>query len=63
LKALCREVREFFIHLVTKTIEEREKNDIVRKDLMQYLIQLRNGDTIKSVDNDDEWKIQSNCET
>jgi hypothetical protein len=40
---------------------------------MQYLIQLRNGDTrdpsgdtmksAKSVGNDDEWKIQSNCET
>jgi hypothetical protein len=43
--------------MVTKTIEDRERNNIVRKDLMQCLIQLRN-----NVDNEagaDEWKINA----
>jgi hypothetical protein len=43
--------------MVTKTIEERERNNIVRKDLMQYLIQLRNSSDNKT--DDDEWKINS----
>lgn len=48
-------MRKFCINMVTKTIEEREKNNIVKKDLMQYLIQLRNKSENK-VD-EDEWKI------
>lgn len=40
LKGLLTFMRTFCLGLVTKTIEEREKNNIVRKDLMQYLIQV-----------------------
>jgi hypothetical protein len=43
--------------MVTKTIEERERNNIVRKDLMQYLIQLRNNSDNKA--DADEWKINA----
>jgi hypothetical protein len=50
-------MREFCINMVTKTIEDREKNNIVKKDLMQYLIQLRNR-TENKID-DDEWKINA----
>jgi cytochrome P450 family 6 len=46
------------VNLVSKTIEEREKHNIVRKDLIQYLIQLRNG-AAKTENDDDEWKIES----
>lgn len=54
-------MRKFCIDIVTKTIEERERNNIVRKDLMQYLVQLRNNSENK-VD-DDEWKINSTGKT
>lgn len=57
LKSQSRPVREFFINMVAKTIKEREENNIVRKDLMQYLIQLRNSGNFKS-DDDDDWNIQ-----
>lgn len=53
-------MREFCINMVTKTIEERETNNIVKKDLMQYLIQLRNRSENK-VD-EDEWKINATGE-
>jgi hypothetical protein len=51
-------MRNFCIGMVTKTVEKREKENIVRKDLMQYLIQLRNDIDIK-VGTEDEWKVKS----
>lgn len=48
-------MRDFCLNMVTKTIEERERNNIVRKDLMQCLIQLRNNSDNKA--DADEWKI------
>lgn len=39
--------------LVAKTLEMREKNNILRKDFFQLLIALRNSD---SLDSGDEWK-------
>ena len=50
-------LKKFCVDIATKTIEEREKNNIVRKDLMQYLIQLRNNSDNKA--DDDEWKINA----
>ncbi|CRK87139.1 CLUMA_CG000948, isoform A [Clunio marinus] len=50
-------MQEFCLKLVTKTVEERERNNIERKDLMQYLIQLRNSKE-HNIDAD-EWKINS----
>jgi hypothetical protein len=47
-------MRKFCIDLVTKTVDEREKKNIVRKDLIQYIIQLRNNNT-----NIDEWKVKN----
>lgn len=61
MKLLPRDVKEFFINLVSETIEDREKRNFVRKDLMQYLIQLRNGDVAKHDDVDD-WNIKTNGE-
>lgn len=52
MKGLPTFMREFCLRLVTNTVEERERENIVRKDLMQYLIQLRNG----TADND-EWTV------
>ena len=57
MKGLPPFMREFCLNMVTKTIEHREKNNIVRQDLMQYLIQLRNNAEI-SVEGE-EWKINA----
>lgn len=51
-------MHDFCLNMVTKTIDERERNNIVRKDLMQYLIQLRNKSDGEGTDAD-EWKINS----
>lgn len=50
-------VREFMRKIVTETVEFREKNNFVRKDLMQMLIQLRNTGTINPDEN--HWKVQT----
>ena len=43
------------MNLVTTTIEHREKNNVMRKDLMQFLIQLRNN----SDTNADAWNFKN----
>ncbi|XP_045460600.1 probable cytochrome P450 6a14 [Harmonia axyridis] len=37
-----RDISSFFINLVKDTVEYREKNNVIRKDFMQLLIQLKN---------------------
>lgn len=48
---------DFMKKLVRETVEFREKNNFVRKDLMQMLIQLRNSGQINT--DDDNWKFQT----
>lgn len=43
--------------LVHRTIEYREKNKVIRKDMLQLLLQLRNTGKIND-DNDEEWSAQ-----
>lgn len=57
MRGLPQYMRDFCIGMVTSTIEERERTNVVRKDLMQYLIQLRNGSANKT--DADEWKINA----
>ncbi|XP_070497146.1 cytochrome P450 6d3-like [Chironomus tepperi] len=54
MKGLPSFMEDFCLNMVTKTIQHREANNVVRKDLMQYLIQLRNNSTAEL----DEWKIK-----
>lgn len=42
MKELPQFIQNFFLNMVTKTIKTREATGEIRKDLMQYLIQLRN---------------------
>lgn len=42
MKGLSASVRDFCLNMVSQTIKNREATGEVRKDLMQYLIQLRN---------------------
>lgn len=52
LRMMDRDVEQFFISLTEKTLELREKNNIVRKDFFQLLVQLRNSGNVQL---DDEW--------
>lgn len=49
--AVPKDVETFFIDVVRQTIEYREKNNVSRKDFMQFLIQLRNDEKLTSADN------------
>ncbi|XP_055305823.1 probable cytochrome P450 6d5 [Sitodiplosis mosellana] len=50
---LDREVENFLFDVVRQTLELREKNNIVRKDFFQLLVQLRNSGTVQL---DDDWQ-------
>ena len=54
IKGLPPFMEKFCLDMVTETIQYREANNVVRKDLMQYLIQLRNNSTAEL----DEWKFK-----
>ncbi|KAL5280802.1 CYP3A4.2 family protein [Megaselia abdita] len=51
---------DFMRRIVRETVEFREKNNYVRKDLMQMLIQLRNSGQINA--DDENWKFQTVAE-
>lgn len=59
LKAVDQDVEDFMMSVVRKTIEHREQNNVVRKDLLQLLLQLRNTGKVAE---DDVWdaKTQKN---
>lgn len=50
-----REVEDFVFGMVNETLSLREKQNIVRKDFFQMLVQLRNSGSIKL---DDEWQTE-----
>lgn len=50
------EARDYFIDMTTKTFEHRERHNVIRKDFIQLMLQLRNAGKV-SEDNDD-WKVQ-----
>lgn len=59
MKTVDDDVEEFFIELVKKNCQFREKNHTFRRDFLQLLIQLRNGGKI-----DDDWNTNiSNIKT
>lgn len=57
LKSLPDYMREFCMKIVSSTIKDREGKNVVKKDLMQFLIRLRNNNETES--DADEWKINS----
>lgn len=56
LKSVDVEVEDFIMELVRKTLEHRESGGVVRKDLFQLLLQLRNEGRVRSDDDADVWK-------
>ncbi|XP_055531477.1 probable cytochrome P450 6d5 [Wyeomyia smithii] len=51
-KFVDQEVEDFMISIVRDTLEYREKNNVIRKDMMQLLLQLRNRGTVSY---DEQW--------
>jgi hypothetical protein len=53
-------MKDFFVSIVENAIEHREKNKVDRKDLMQYLIQLR---SVKELNKLDDFRVKNgeNC--
>lgn len=50
LKTTDADIEHYIMSLVRQTVQHREENNIVRKDLLQLLIQLRNNNTSKDGD-------------
>lgn len=48
-------MRNYFVDMCAQTINYREKNQIVRKDFMQLLLQLRNTGSVRQ---DNDWSIK-----
>lgn len=55
IKVLNEEEENFLTSVVKQNLEYREKNNVVRKDFFQLLIQLRNTGTVHL---DDEWNTE-----
>lgn len=53
IRVVDHDVEDFMTTMVEKTMEYREKNNVVRKDFFQLLVQLRN---TGSVQLDDQWE-------
>lgn len=47
--------RSYFVSMVSDTFEHREKNNIIRKDFMQLLMQLRNAGKVSE---DGDWAVR-----
>lgn len=60
IKFFGSEVENFITSMVKKNLEFREKNNFVRKDFFQLLIQLRNDNEINLNDNDWQSHIETN---
>lgn len=56
IKFLPKSTRKFCLDIVQTSVEQRERGGIVRKDLMQSMIQLRNNNNIEQ---SDEVKLDS----
>lgn len=54
LRVFDEDVADFMVAMVKKTTETREKHNVVRKDFLQLLIQLRNTGSVQL--DDDKWE-------
>lgn len=53
VRLIDRDVEDFMTDVVQQTLDMREKNNVVRKDFFQLLVQLRNSGTVQL---DDQWE-------
>lgn len=61
MRLIDKDVEDFMTNVVEQTLELREKDEIVRKDFFQLLVQLRNSGTVQL---DNQWKTvisNDNC--
>ncbi|XP_060525291.1 cytochrome P450 6A1-like [Cylas formicarius] len=50
LKAIDQDVEDFFVNVVRSNVDYREKNNVIRKDFLQLLLQLKNQGQVKEDD-------------
>lgn len=50
-----KEATEYFVRLITDTFEYREKHNVIRKDFIQLLMQLRNAGKVSE---DGDWAVR-----
>lgn len=56
IKIMDADVEQFFLRMVQQTMDYRMENNVMRKDMFQLLLQLRNGgDALQ----DDDWEMQN----
>ncbi|XP_052566256.1 probable cytochrome P450 6d5 [Culex pipiens pallens] len=55
-KFIAQDIEDFMMNVVRETLEYRESNNVVRKDIMQLLMQLRNTGTVSM---DKIWKVEA----
>ncbi|KAF2897406.1 hypothetical protein ILUMI_08770 [Ignelater luminosus] len=60
LRAFSKEICEFFMNVVRGTVDYREKNDIIRRDFMHLLIQLKNN---VKIEENNLGKLKSNLQS
>lgn len=56
MKSMPQFMQNYCLKIVTETIKNREINGTIRRDLMQYLIQLKNNNEGNEID---DWKINT----
>lgn len=61
IRATDKSVQDFMTSVVKQNLEYREKNNVIRKDFFQLLVQLRNTGSIAQ--SDDEWKTHDTLNT
>lgn len=61
LSSLSVPVQDYMINIVKRNIELREKNNIARKDFIQFLIQLRNTGKINA--DDSLWDVETSSDS
>lgn len=54
------EVKDFMINIVKTQIDHREKNNVTRKDFIQFLIQLRNTGKVNA--DDSIWDVETSSD-
>ncbi|EAT35330.1 AAEL012492-PA [Aedes aegypti] len=60
LKQTPADIERFFVNMVRKTVEHREKNNISRPDFLQLLMQLKNKGTLEESKEDSKETISMN---
>lgn len=57
MKVVPKDVTEYFMNVVRGTVDQREKNNVMRSDFLQLLMQLKNKGTVEDHEEESQDKI------